>query len=200
MSAPETSRSGNGCLGVAGVLAGVMGGIFVGTPLLFAGALTLFQEAPAPTPQPVDSLAAIGVDSQGGSFYASVKFADDSVLWLGSSDGGATWTKVAAPRPYPTSASRGTALVCASGNVCYLSHTERSDGGSQRNLVDRLDPDHTWRTELSKGAECSAQRLVVDPGDGDRAMVMCDIRTIARREPDGTWKTVDLVEIASSLR
>ncbi|MFT4110155.1 hypothetical protein [Propionicimonas sp.] len=200
MSAPANPPGGKGCLLAAGVLAGVVVGVLVGTPLLIVGGTALFGERLGASSQRTDALAVVGVDREGGRFYASVEFADDVVLWLGSFDGGATWTKAAAPKRYTTGGYGSTVLACANSEVCYLAHVRTADGASPRHLVDRLDPDHRWHNELDSGEECSAGRLVVDPDDADRALVTCDGRNVARRGPDGTWKTVDLVAIASSLR
>lgn len=149
----------------------------------------------------MDSVSLIAADQQGAGFYAEVEFADKSSLWLASSDGGATWAKAERPTKFTYHSYDTTHLDCADDGVCYLSHVTTGDARYRHNVVDRLQPDHTWRNDLDKvSGECWAENLVVNPANSDEALVTCSKTTIAYRVAAGEWREVEVVKIAASVR
>lgn len=154
-----------------------------------------------PPEVPKDSLSMIAADKQGGSFYAEVEFADKSTLWLASVDGGANWVRADKPTAFTYNSYAVTHVDCAGDGVCYLSRATTGDARYRHNVVDRLQPDHTWSNELDKvTGECWAADLVVNPSDGDQALVTCSGTSLAYRVGAGDWHEVEVVKIAASLR
>lgn len=199
MSTPAADGRGprRGCLFVG---LGLLLGVVVGVPAIFFGFNSLIGDR-LPREVPKDSVSLIAADQQGTGFYAKVEFADKSSLWLKSSDGGATWAKAEAPTEFNYNSYDTTHLDCADDGVCYLSYASTGDARYRHNVVDRIQPDHTWRNELDKvGGECWAENLVVNPANSDEALVTCSETTLAYRAGAGDWREVELARIAASLR
>lgn len=192
MKASIPRAKGCGFLALGAVAGGivVIGFLF----LIFSGMVD-----PSPTMPAVDQIDRVGVDEKGNGFYVEVGFADESSIWLVSRDGGATWTRGSEPEKLSGRGYGTPQLRCAEDDVCFLAH-ERSDGGVDTNLIDRLDPDHTWTNEAAYGGECWAEGLVVNPRHSDQALVECGRTTLAYRTEQGSWQILDLVDLARSLR
>lgn len=170
------------------VVAGVIGAIV----MILAGAMAAVYrpwEPPAP-----GTLGIVTATSDGGfavmvHLPGNIGFAP----WLVSMDGGKTWTKVGGSPSVLLESSQ--VLRCADDGVCYLAHP-RSIHGASVHVVDRLDPNHTWRNEATFGEECRADNLTVDAKDSTRAIVRCAGTTLAYRASGGAWVLVDVGEIA----
>lgn len=178
-----------GC-GLLGLAAGACGVIAVAF-----GVLSQFGDR-VPPAVAHDRIELISYDTTDRAFYVHVGFADDSSLWMESTDGGATWTKTSLPGRLGTRSGGSVELTCARDDVCYLAH-QRSDG---QTVIDRLAPDRTWKTEATYADECRVNAMVVDSGDSDQAMVSCGTTTLAYRDDRGHWRILDVVEVARTLR
>lgn len=175
-------------------------GAFVVAAVALGVVLYLFTDRVTERP-PYDHLAAMGAVETGDSFAVQVSFADASSIWLGSDDGGATWTRSSQPSEplrFAASQSNVSLVDCANDGVCYLLH-EKKRGSPY--LVDRLNSDHTWVNDASFGeAGCWMEGLAVEARLSERAIVDCGESTIAYRIARGNWRVVDVVKLARALR
>lgn len=177
-------------------------GAFVVVVVAFGVVLYVFTDRVTERP-PYDHLAAMGAVETGDSFAVQVSFADASSMWLGSTDGGATWTRISQPSEplrFAASQSNVSLVDCANDGVCYLLH-EKQRWVRIPYLVDRLNSDHTWGTDASFGEEdCWMEGIAVDARLSERAIVDCGESTIAYRIARGNWRIVDVVKLAKALR
>lgn len=170
------------------VVVGVIGAIVL---IVAAAMVALYRPWEPPAP---GTLGIVTATSDGGfavmvDLPGNIGFAP----WLVSMDGGKSWTKVGGSPSVLLDKSQ--VLKCADDGVCYLAHPRSIDGTSVH-VVDRLDPNHTWRSEATFGEECRADNLTVDAKDSTRAIVRCAGTTLAYRAAEGTWVLLDVGDIA----
>jgi hypothetical protein len=121
--------------------------------------------------------------------------------WARSTDGGATWKRVAEPLSIPKADRTGEETgwqLCARDGVCYRSlDTRDAEGSLAERSVERLEPDGGWHAEPGLGGYGDSRGIAVNPDDSAQAVVASG-GTVFYRSPDGTWREADLVMIAAT--
>ncbi len=143
------------------------------------------------------------VDYADGTFYARVTVQYGmGDRWLASHDGGRTWGRILIP-PRLSSAPEGgseTWSDCANDGICYRARMAYPAGypreADSQHLVERSTSGSVWVTEADIDTAPAFIGLAVNPSDSSQAVVVSWAYGFYR-EPSGTWREVDLVELAS---
>ncbi|HEY3409482.1 MAG TPA: hypothetical protein VGK53_15025, partial [Propionicimonas sp.] len=114
-------RSGTGVYGCAMIAAGALIGVVVALVGGF-GLTSRFFGDRVPDRPTIDHINQMGASKAGVGFYVEVWFADESSMWLGSTDGGATWVKVTKQTGLVGAGYGPLGLQCLDDGVCYLTH------------------------------------------------------------------------------
>jgi len=120
--------------------------------------------------------------------------------WARSTDGGATWRRVAEPPSIPEADRTAEEVgwqLCAIDGVCYRSLRTYDQKGLTERSVERREPDGGWHVEPGLGGYGSPRGIAVNPDDSAQAVVASG-DTVFYRSPDGTWREADLVMIAAT--
>jgi hypothetical protein len=139
------------------------------------------------------------------AFYARVYVESPDLTswtrWARSTDGGATWRRVAEPLSIPKADRTAEEVgwqLCALDGVCYRSRKTYDQKGSlAERSIERLGPDGGWHVEPGLGGYGSPRGIAVNPDDSAQAVVASG-DTVFYRSPDGTWREADLVMIAAT--
>jgi len=180
----------------------VAAGALIGVVIMLVGGFSLisrFGDRAADRPS-ADEINQMGASKTGDGFYVEVAFADKSSMWLGSTDGGATWVKAIKQTGLVRAGYGSIGLQCVDDGVCYLAHPRTKADKEEAHLIDRLAPDGTWRNEATFTTECWAEDLSVNPRNSDRAFVKCSENAIGYRAEGGRWKVLDVTGLATKLR
>lgn len=158
-----------------------------------------------------DSVATLGFTH--GEFYIGIDRHDTGkTQWIGSVDGGASWTRAHEPRGLSAGAERdGSWQDCAKDGICYRALLPDWSVGAAPctpragpSSVDRSTPRGgpvTWVTEISRTDGAGFSGLALDPDHSDRVMVMTyHDSTLLVRTADGAWRQIDILRIADGLR
>lgn len=138
-----------------------------------------------------------------GAFYAkvTVQFGMGD-RWIVSHDGGRTWARILIPPELTSAPENGseTWSDCANDGVCYRARMAYPAGypreADSQHLVERSTPGSAWVTEADIDTAPAFIGLAVNPSDSSQAVVVSWAYGFYR-EPSGTWREVDLVELAS---